>query len=185
MFNILNFFTLITSRGVLWTIVIGLIYGYQPSGLAQTPKPQILELKESVNQEIRLEVSLSLRQVKVYRGAEEIKKYPLGIGRSGWETPTGHFTVIQMVRDPVWMNPLTGQIVPATDIANPLGRFWIGFSVGGSIWYGFHSTNQPQTVGTSVSHGCLRMYSQDAEELFSQVKVGTPVIITSSLSLVD
>lgn len=177
MYKMFKIFTSLSSWGVLWTAATGLIVSYQPIVLAQVSNRQSLELQPPVNQKTRLEVSLSRRQVTVYRGVVEVKKYPLGIGRSGWETPTGTFSVVQMVRDPIWMNPLTGQIVPADNPANPLGRYWIGFSAEGRIWYGFHSTNQPQTVGQAISHGCLRMYSQDAEELFSQVKLGTIVTI--------
>lgn len=176
MYKMFKIFTSLSSWVVLWTAATGLIVSHQPIVLAQV-RGQSIELQPPVNQETRLEVSLSRRQVTVYRGAVEVKKYPLGIGKAGWETPTGTFSVVQMVRDPIWMNPLTGQIVPAGDPANPLGTYWIGFSTEGRIWYGFHSTNQPQTVGQAISHGCLRMYSQDAEELFSQVKVGTLVTI--------
>jgi len=46
--------------------------------------------------------------------------------------------------------------------------------------YGIHGTPHPWTIGKSISHGCVRMYNQEVEELFPQVNVGNSVIILSS-----
>jgi len=43
--------------------------------------------------------------------------------------------------------------------------------------YGIHGTDKPHTIGWSASHGCIRMKNKDVEELFSIVKIGTPVNI--------
>jgi hypothetical protein len=43
--------------------------------------------------------------------------------------------------------------------------------------YGIHATNAPWTVGLYSSHGCMRMYPEQARELYDRVKVGTPVTI--------
>ena len=43
--------------------------------------------------------------------------------------------------------------------------------------YGIHGTNNPRSIGTSVSHGCIRMRNEDIETLFRIVDVGTPVYI--------
>lgn len=43
--------------------------------------------------------------------------------------------------------------------------------------YGIHGTNQPESIGRSVSHGCVRMRNEDIEKLFDMVPVGTPVFI--------
>jgi hypothetical protein len=43
--------------------------------------------------------------------------------------------------------------------------------------YAIHGTNQPQTVGSAVSHGCVRMRNPDIAELYAMVPVGTPVYI--------
>ncbi|MBA3655917.1 MAG: L,D-transpeptidase [Gemmatimonadaceae bacterium] len=43
--------------------------------------------------------------------------------------------------------------------------------------YGIHGTNQPSSIGRSVSHGCVRMRNEDIEKLFEMVPVGTPVFI--------
>ena len=43
--------------------------------------------------------------------------------------------------------------------------------------YGIHGTDQPQSIGQSVSHGCVRMRNEDIERLYPMVAVGTPVYI--------
>ncbi len=126
----------------------------------------------------RLEIRLSQRQVTLLQGETVIKTYPIAVGRAGWETPTGRYTVQQMLKDPAWVNPLKpGIVIPGGDPENPLGRYWIGFWSDGKNWIGFHGTPNPRSVGTAASHGCIRMYNQDIEELFTLVSLGTQVIV--------
>lgn len=60
-------------------------------------------------------------------------------------------------------------------MGNELGHYWIGFWTNGKISVGFHGTPHPQTVGKSISHGCIRMYDKDIEELFDEIDVGDTV----------
>jgi len=43
--------------------------------------------------------------------------------------------------------------------------------------YGIHGTNDPASIGQSVSHGCVRMRNEEIERLFDMVELGTPVFI--------
>jgi hypothetical protein len=43
--------------------------------------------------------------------------------------------------------------------------------------YALHGTNKPETVGRSVSHGCIRLKNPDIERLYEMVPVGTPVFV--------
>lgn len=126
---------------------------------------------------LRLELNVTKRQVTLYRGEQAVKTYPVAVGKPGWETPVGNFKVAQMFEDPVWQNPFSGGQVAGGDPENPLGRRWIGFWTDGKNWIGFHGTPNTASVGNAASHGCVRMYPQDIQELFSQVKVGIPVIV--------
>lgn len=131
-----------------------------------------------LDQTLRLEISLSQRQVKLYKGEKVLKSYPIAVGRPGWETPKGTYQVRQMFKDPTWVHPLQkGIVIPGGDPENPLGRFWIGFWTDGKNWIGFHGTPNPKSVGTAASHGCIRMYNKDIEELFQQVNLGTVVTV--------
>jgi lipoprotein-anchoring transpeptidase ErfK/SrfK len=42
---------------------------------------------------------------------------------------------------------------------------------------GIHGTDAVNSIGTNASHGCIRMLIPDVEELYDQVRVGTPVYI--------
>jgi lipoprotein-anchoring transpeptidase ErfK/SrfK len=126
----------------------------------------------------RLEIQLSRHRVVMYEGEKMVKAYPIAIGRPGWETPKGKFKVLQKLRNPNWIHPLKkGVVIPGGDPENPLGRFWIGFWTNGKNWIGFHGTPNPESVGKPASHGCIRMYNKDIEDLFSKVDVGTPVTV--------
>lgn len=129
-------------------------------------------------QPIRLEIKLSRRQVTLYRGTIAVKSYPIAVGRPGWETPVGDFKVAQMFRNPAWAHPLKENVViPGGDPENPLGRYWIGFWTDGKNWVGMHGTPTPRSVGRAASHGCIRMYNKDIEELFPQVILGTRITV--------
>jgi L,D-transpeptidase ErfK/SrfK len=114
-----------------------------------------------------------------------VQTYPIGIGRVGWETPLGATTVIGMAKDPAWYVPASirrehaeagdplPSIVPAGP-NNPLGNRVLRLGIPG---YLIHGTNQPYGVGMRVSHGCVRLYPENIELLYSLVDIGVPVRI--------
>lgn len=134
-----------------------------------------LSVRNSEALTTHLEIHLRRRQVLVYQGDRPVRRYPIGIGRPGWETPTGSFQVQQMKRNPVWINPFTNETISSRDPRNPLQGYWIGFWTDGNNWIGFHGTLDARTVGRAASYGCIHMYQSDLEELFTQVSLGTPV----------
>jgi len=126
---------------------------------------------------LRITIDLSDRRLTLYEGDTPLQTIPVAVGRDAYPTPTGEFQVIQMVRDPSWMNPFTQEVIDGGHPRNPLGRFWIGFWTDGTNWVGMHGTPNPETVGTAASHGCVRLYNEDIQALFSQVSMGTPVTV--------
>ncbi|MHA1916625.1 MAG: L,D-transpeptidase family protein [Promethearchaeota archaeon] len=110
-----------------------------------------------------------------------VRTFPLGIGRQGFNTPTGTFTVTAKVKDPVWYVPehirnenpeLPPSVPPGPN--NPLGGFWIQLSING---YGLHGTTRPYGIGRRVSHGCMRLYPEDIKVLFNLLEKGIKVKI--------
>ena len=148
-----------------------------PSTTEDAPQPRYDEQPvKPAPLPVRLVIQLSKRRVTVYRGAAPVKTYAIAVGKPGWETPKGTYQVKQMFRNPTWIHPLKkGITIPGGDPENPLGRFWIGFWTDGKNWIGFHGTPNPGSVGTAASHGCIRMYNKDIEELFQKVSLGTEV----------
>jgi lipoprotein-anchoring transpeptidase ErfK/SrfK len=166
------------KQSVPWAsliVTIGLYSSSPVSWAAEQPVRLTNVASNLVSQPTRLEINLSRRQVTLYYENMPVKSYPVAVGRPGWETPTGYFQVSQMFQNPRWINPLTGKRIPGGDSRNPLGRYWIGFWTNGRDWVGLHGTPNPNSVGTAASHGCIRMYNKDIEELFYQVSLGTPV----------
>jgi len=113
--------------------------------------------------------------------------HPISIGRVDWDTPLGETRIIAKKENPTWTPPQSikdehaekGEILPDVFPAgpdNPLGLFALRLGVPG---YLIHSTNKPYGVGMRVSHGCIRMYPEDIEKLFPQVKRGTKVYIVN------
>lgn len=132
------------------------------------------------------------RQLLVLAHGQELRRFPVAVGRPGWETPLGRFRVLELVADPVWEHPATGERVPPGP-SNPLGSRWIGFHVDcagrsgfngqeqlvveGCVSAGFHGTPQRDSVGQAVSHGCVRLLDEHVRELFALVSLGTPVTV--------
>jgi L,D-transpeptidase ErfK/SrfK len=117
--------------------------------------------------------------------SQKVMTYPIGIGRVGWETPLGATEVVSKATDPHWFvpasvrrehaemgDPLPSVVPPGPD--NPLGAYVLKLDMPG---YLIHGTNQPYGVGMRVSHGCVRLYPENIELLFSLVEVGEPVQI--------
>ena len=113
--------------------------------------------------------------------------HPIGIGKVGWRTPEGVTKVVRKQKDPTWRPPISiikehrenGEelervIGPGPD--NPLGRyaFYLGWPS-----YMIHGTNKPAGVGLRSSHGCLRLYPEDIEQMFNIMPLGTQVRVVN------
>jgi lipoprotein-anchoring transpeptidase ErfK/SrfK len=123
---------------------------------------------------VNLVLNLKDKRVYVHKGDKVIAKYPVAIGKKGWETPVGEWQVMEKVKNPGWTNFKTGEVLkPGKE--NPLGVRWIGFWTDGEDVIGFHGTPDIKSVGTAASHGCVRMYNRDVTALFKLVEVGTTV----------
>ena len=130
--------------------------------------------KPPVEKAINLVIKLKEKRVYVYEGDKLLKRYPVAIGKKGWETPIGEWQVMEKIKNPAWTSFKTGEVFPA-GVENPLGDRWIGFWTDGPDVIGFHGTANVKSIGTAASHGCVRMRSKDVKALFPLVKVGTTV----------
>jgi len=125
-------------------------------------------------------VSRDSTTVRVFKRGELTKTYNVAVGEPKYPTPTGQFVVQSMQKNPTWNVPqsewagdLAGQVIPGGDPRNPLVARWIGFN--GSV--GFHGTKSINSLGSSASHGCVRMAPADVKDLYERVQVGTPVLV--------
>lgn len=116
-----------------------------------------------------------------------VKTYPVSVGRMDWTTPLGLTQIVHKRTRPTWYppesvrrehaaegRPLPRAVPPGPD--NPLGNYAMRLGIPGGA-YLIHGTNRPSGVGMQVTHGCIRMFPEDIEELYHLVPVGTPVRI--------
>ncbi|NJN09142.1 MAG: L,D-transpeptidase [Richelia sp. SL_2_1] len=141
---------------------------------ASPQQSQAKSLNNNVSFEKKVVVDLGDRRAYVYRQNTVIASYPIGVGKKGWETPTGTFEVLHMQHYPAWKHPITGKVFAAGP-NSPLGERWIGFWSDGHNEIGFHGTPESDLVGSPVSHGCLRMRNSDVRLLYEQIDLGVPV----------
>jgi len=107
-------------------------------------------------------------------------RYGIGVGRDGF-TWSGTQSVTKKAEWPDWTPPpemIARQPYLPRHMAggpgNPLGAR--AMYLGGTV-YRIHGTNAPETIGTHVSSGCIRLTNEDVSDLYSRVNVGTRVIV--------
>jgi LysM repeat protein len=127
-------------------------------------------------------VRKSTYSLDVYCQDAYVHSFPVALGADD-STPTGLWKVSGKLVNPTWYPPRGGDIVLADDPKNPLGERWIGLAgidgqAVGQPKYGIHGTIEPDSIGKSVSLGCIRMRNEDVELLYdllveelSQVRV--------------
>ena len=120
----------------------------------------------------RIRVSLGARTVTVWKGARMIHREPAGVGRSIVPTPAGTYYLAELLAQP---NP-----------SGAYGPYAFGLSAHSNVLYSFgggpgqiglHGTNNPASLGTNASHGCIRISNAGITKLARLLPLGTPVRI--------
>lgn len=129
-----------------------------------------------------VEVDKAARLVRVLNpSGKSLAVYPASIGSDDKPAPSGEAEVKLVVRNPTYhydpnfafkgvktKRPFTIAGGPN----NPVGSVWLDLSLES---YGIHGTPEPGKIGTTFSHGCIRLTNWDAEDLGSMVQKGTKV----------
>ena len=151
-------------------LVLGLSYALMPATTAAA----------SSSREIVL--NLSSRTISLRENGMVLGRWPVAIGDPSTPTPTGRFAVMNKVVNPQYQSTQSGRINPKTGASSPLGDRWLGFHSSGNNQYGIHGTPDAWawavTSRAAVTHGCVRMLRPHVHQLFDQVEVGTPVVVT-------
>lgn len=118
-------------------------------------------------------------QLRFYKNLKLVDSYKIAVGRVGFDTPAGLYHIQNKAVDPAWSVPewggsLAGKTIPGGAPNNPLKSRWLGFYDGAGI----HGTDDEASLGTSASHGCIRMAIPEVEELYDKVPVDTPIYIS-------
>ena len=120
------------------------------------------------------------RFLYLVEGGGKAMRYGIGVGRPGF-TWAGVKTITSMREWPDWRPP-DEMIERRPDLPrymaggpeNPLGARALYL---GSTLYRIHGSNEPWSIGSQVSSGCIRMRNDDVTDLYDRVKVGTKVVV--------
>jgi hypothetical protein len=117
-------------------------------------------------------VTLAEFNIKVFQGDEVILDAPVGVAEDNTPSPGGEYYTTSLLQPP--------------DPNSVYGTYAYGISAfsevletfsGGPGQLGIHGTNDPTSIGTQVSHGCIRMHNEDIEQLVPVLPLGVPVEI--------
>jgi lipoprotein-anchoring transpeptidase ErfK/SrfK len=122
----------------------------------------------------RLVVSEGAHLLTVYKDDAVIMTMPVGIGTSDTPTPGGRYYLKELLEPPDPNGAYGPYAYGLSGFSNVLQSF-----EGGPGVIGLHGTNQPDLIGKSVSHGCIRLRNADIEKLVPILPLGTPVEITT------
>lgn len=106
---------------------------------------------------ISLLVDTDARVLTVLRGTTVLKQFPVAVGTAEDPTPHGDWFIRQK-----------------TSWSGGFGTRFMRLSIPWGV-YGLHGTNNPWSIGRRASHGCIRMYNRDVEQVFKLVSLGTPI----------
>lgn len=121
-------------------------------------------------------------------GENRALRYGVGVGKEGFEW-NGEVFVRRKQEWPTWTPPAEmrrreaakGRILPVSmkgGLNNPLGARALYLYQGGrDTLYRIHGTNEPWSIGLSLSSGCIRMLNKDVEDLYARTNLGSKVIV--------
>jgi len=124
-------------------------------------------------------VSLAQHMLTLYDRDKPIAQFGIACGQPAYPTPVGQWQIVGKQMNPTWYNPhdAWSASMPPTigpGYSNPLGLRAMPIDASGVL---IHGTSNDGSIGTSASHGCMRMHMPDVIKLFDMVSVGTPVYI--------
>jgi len=133
-------------------------------------------------------IVVNLAELRMYfyvPGTKQVKTFPVGIGREGWETPLGATYIARKRMNPTWTptehilsaraqdGVTLDKVVPAGP-QNPLGGYAMYLGVPTIL---MHGSNDPTGIGRRSSSGCIRMAPEAIESFFDLVPVNLLVTI--------
>lgn len=141
----------------------------RPNGSSGWVKASQVRIQEDP---YRLDVDITNHQVRVYDSGDLQDTYPIAVGRKETPTPGGTYYLRVLLKPP---NP-NGPYGPYAYGLNGFSPVLNSFNGGDGV-IGLHGTNEPQVIGTDVSHGCIRLRNEDIAKLVPELPLGTPVRI--------
>jgi lipoprotein-anchoring transpeptidase ErfK/SrfK len=132
-------------------------------------------------------ISTSQRRLYLVMAGHQALRYGIGVGREGF-TWSGTSEISMKREWPDWTPPddmlrrkpelprhmAADPTSPEGGLANPLGARAMYL---GDTLYRIHGSNEPETIGTATSSGCIRLTNDDVVDLYNRVHVGTKLVV--------
>ncbi|HUC51191.1 MAG TPA: L,D-transpeptidase [Xanthobacteraceae bacterium] len=168
----------------------GVAAAYAPSSQGDMANPQNYQIDPQYERQVvdyrtseqpgTIVIDTPDKFLYLVEGGGKALRYGIGVGRPGF-TWSGVKTITAKREWPDWRPP-SDMLARRPDLPrfmpggedNPLGARAMYL---GSTLYRIHGSNEPWTIGTNVSSGCIRMRNEDVEDLYGRVKVGTKVVV--------
>jgi len=126
--------------------------------------------------DIRITVNVPAFTLTLWQDGRQVKTYPVGVGRKEFPIPSGMRRATQVIFNPAWIPPDSSWVrsspsveryerIPADDPRNPLGKVKIPLGSG----YLLHEAAAPSDIGNLVSHGCVRILTDDLFDLAEKI----------------
>ena len=121
-----------------------------------------------------MEIHLADHRLEVFDGSRVVLDTAIGVGTTDTPTPGGVFFIKELLQPPSPNGDYGTYAYGLSGFSTVLETF-----NGGNGVIGVHGTNDPSSIGTDVSHGCIRMVNEDIEMLVEDIglPLGTPVSI--------
>lgn len=113
-----------------------------------------------VTERMSIIIDMDRLTLTLFNGGEPFRQYPVAMGKYETPTPVGNWEIINKDANP----------------PDLVGTRWLGLNIPFGQ-YGIHGTYASHSIGSFASHGCIRMFNNDVEEVFPMVTNGTPVTI--------
>ena len=151
-----------------------------PDEPEQKPAPNS---EPAVAAKTSVKVDVKTNMLGVFDGDKIIAAYPVTVGSKQTATPIGEWKVRGVAKLPTFRydermlkhgeRSKNFHILPPGP-NNPVGVVWIALNKRG---IGIHGTDDPNTIGQAVSHGCIRLANWDVVRLAGKLKAGVPVSV--------
>ena len=172
----------VVTEGDLQTLRAEYAYLLQELARREPQSPYIVINTRDNRVILRNEEGVVLRDAICASGAARYFEGPKSYDKWQFATPTGRFSVLRKVADPLWVKPRWAFVEADEEIPifaedrrrfqrGVLGRYALYFAKN----YMIHGTLYEVNLGKSITHGCVRVGGDDLEYLYENVEVGWPV----------
>jgi LysM repeat protein len=149
-------------------------------------KPEALQAGVAIkviNGPFHARVYRSTFTMDLYLQNTYVKSFPVGLGKSGMETPTGRWRAKEggKLIQPIWTDPVSGKTYHPEDPDYPLGSRWVALeglegAAVGKTGFAIHGTKNPEQIGTPGSQGCIRLHNGDAILVYNLMMPGQSLV---------